>query len=224
MQDALQRRLLALALIVGVVVIAVANALHPDNPQPADSLQWIPVIGKTPGWSLIHWGLGLGAIFLNAAIAIVAHALAVERGAGATAAARATIYLVLVSLAVFLVLIGVEVAVRDSLRRAPADPGMMVATRALVLLGDAMITAWLVVFWASLGLFGLALAGSAQFPKWLGWVGAAIGAWVVLGVGVPRALAGASPWTEGPAFELAAILTLLWLAAVAVFEWRNAKA
>jgi hypothetical protein len=223
-QSALDRRLISLVLVVGVVIVAVANAVHPVNPRPDDQLQWIPICRATPSWNLIHWGLGIGTLLLNTAVALVAHRLVGELAGAASAAARAAVYLAVASIPVMMGLAATEVAVKDMLDRAAADPGAVAAVRPLVFLGSGLFGAFAITLWTGTLLFGLALAASARFPRWLGWIGALLGAWIVLAVGLPRAAWGPTAWTDGPAFDIAAVLTLAWLLAVAWFEWRHAKA
>jgi hypothetical protein len=128
------------------------------------------------------------------------------------------------ALPLMVALAAVEVGIKDALGRAPADPTVVASVRPLVLLGSAIFGGWMVVLWLSNALFGLALVASGRYPRWLGWVGVALGAWVVMAVGLARAAWGPTSWTDGAAFNIAAILTLVWLLAVAWFEWRNAKA
>jgi hypothetical protein len=71
---------------------------------------------------------------------------------------------------------------------------------------------------AALLLYGLAIAFSDVYPKWLGWAAAAVGVgWIVLGL-----LVAHNGFTQVPLTMLVSALLSLWVVVLAVFLWRKA--
>jgi hypothetical protein len=71
---------------------------------------------------------------------------------------------------------------------------------------------------AALLLYGLAIALSDIYPKWLGWAAVAVGlGWIVLGL-----LVAYNGFTQANLGLLVSALMALWLLVLAVFLWRKA--
>ena len=70
---------------------------------------------------------------------------------------------------------------------------------------------------AALLLYGLAIAFSDVYPKWLGWAAAVGVGWIVLGL-----LVAHNGFTQVPLTMLVSALLSLWVVVVAVFLWRKA--
>lgn len=65
--------------------------------------------------------------------------------------------------------------------------------------------------------YGLAIAFSDVYPKWLGWAAAVGVGWIVLGL-----LVAHSGFTQVPLTMLVSVLLSLWVVVLAVFLWREA--
>jgi hypothetical protein len=70
-------------------------------------------------------------------------------------------------------------------------------------------------------LFGVALAASARYPTWLGWLAIIGGSGTVAG-GALMAFHGFSPIAMNVAMPFGLIM-IVWLAAAGVLMWRRAS-
>ncbi len=211
----------ALSAAVGAIVTGVCNALHPEVFEAPNVLA---LIQGAPNWSGIHWGLMIGLVLMQigfTAVMLTLREAPVKNDAGGWG--LTAIYVLLVGLALWVGLFATEAAVKQVADAAKADASMVGPAKALVALGDALISAVATVYLLGIALLGVAIAVSVRYPRGMGIAGIAIGVAMVAGVGLPRAFTGPTGWTERLGFPLLAILTLAWTLGLAVLLWRSTR-
>jgi hypothetical protein len=84
-----------------------------------------------------------------------------------------------------------------------------------------VFSAWIILFFgATFIVYGLAVALSGNFPKWLGWVAAVLGL-VSLVVGFYQAYDGLSVTITNYAFAGSATLLTVWVLVMAILMGRK---
>ena len=151
----------------------------------------------------------------------------ITEGTGA-ALARLGFAAALVGLGMFVVVIGINGFAGDETAEAwvnaPADEKAAAfrVAEAVQHIVVGVIGLGSALFGIAILLYGLAVALSSIYPKWLGWVAVVIGLGAVF-AGFSIFLNGASYGTLIP-FLVSALLSFLWLLMMGVLMWRRAGA
>lgn len=176
MNDKALFRLSGLALMVGAVVGAVLNAIHPrDLDFDNFTESTLDAIAASSLWSPIHIGL----VFASA-LAILGFMGLYRSIEGELGAALARLGLVagIVGGGVLVVTLAIDgVAMKhvaDLWTSAGTDQSLVLpAAEALIAASSGMLSVSLLVFFGlGFGLFSLAVVFGQGYPKWLGWLGA----------------------------------------------------
>ncbi|MBW3664212.1 MAG: hypothetical protein KY469_14020 [Actinobacteria bacterium] len=171
--DAAALRTAGTLALVGGIVAAVANLVHPVIDDTATTEEIIALVGDTWYWTPLHLLIGAGVLILVAAFAVAAPTFPRPR---ARQAAQAAVVLGVLSGAIFVI----QIAGIDGIAfRYLADAGTDAELVALLQdLDVALLSLSIALFMgATAAVFGIALLADARYPSWLGWLA------VVAGVG-----------------------------------------
>ncbi len=117
--------------------------------------------------------------------------------------------------------VGVNTAA-DWVAASPADKAGAYTIAATVMDATSGIeTMSIIMFGLALVLFGISMARSTVYPRWLGWVAAVLGIAMVTVVGVPKFFNGSTSVLL-LIFGGLAILTTFWLLATGIWVARRA--
>ena len=213
-------RIGAVSAIVGVVTLFVADAFHGGH-DPANLGAILPEYAANANWEIVHIGQFLGFALVLVVLVALQHSIAEGRGA---ALARLGYVTAVVATATYAANQGVDgVAIKfvaDEWVSAPAaenaDASRVAGAVRHIEIGLSSFAQ--LTLGAALLLYGLAIAFSDVYPKWLGWAAAAVGVgWIVLGL-----LVAHNGFTQVPLTTLLSALLSLWVVVLAVFLWRRA--
>jgi hypothetical protein len=217
-------RIGATAGIVGALLGLVGNLLHPATPT-GDPEGVARAIADSQLWVADHLAIVLGLILMLGGLVALAHSIqdglpgALARLGSIAAVAGITVGLILVTLD------GLA-APRLAEAWATAPPGEQATALRLVLAQETLNFALAALFnilfaGVTFILYGLAVAWSRLYPRWLGWVAVA--------AGVGSVLAGLIQASAGQSTTITQILTIifptvitLWLIEMGVLSLRRA--
>jgi hypothetical protein len=175
MNDKALFRLSGLALMVGAVIGAVLNAIHPrDLDFDNFTESTLDAVAASSLWSEIHIGLVFAAALVVVGLMGLYRSIGGEAGA---ALARLGLGAAIVGGAVLVVTIAIDGVgmkhVADIWSSAGADETLVLpAAEALLAATSGLLSVSLLVFFGlGFGLFFLAIAFGEGYPKWLGWLG-----------------------------------------------------
>ena len=219
-------RIGGLAAVVGALLGMVGNLIHPVTPigDPAGVAR---VIAESQIWVPVHLAIVLGIVLMLGGLVAIRDSI---RDGLAGALARFGMVAAIAGAVIGLVLVILDgVAARQLAQEwAAAPPDERAIALGLVQANEtinfALASLFNLVFAAATFiLFGLAVALSDVYPKWLGWVAVAAGALSVV--------AGTVQATVGEPTESSRILTIigptvitLWLLLVGMLLLRKARA
>ncbi len=216
-------RIGAVAAVLGAVLAGVGNLLHPVTPRD-DQVGVARVIASSGSWTLVHVVIIAGVILMLAGLLGIRVSLA---GDGLTdALARLGMYAATIGTTIGLILVILDgVAAKqlaDQWAAAPASAAPVAL--GLVSVNETINFALGGLFNLSFAgipfiLFGLAVARSTIYPRWLGWVG--------FGAGVGSTAAGLVQAFTGKPTTTSLVLTIigptvitLWLIVMGTLLWR----
>ncbi len=224
MQDRTLLRIGAVSLIVGVILpIIFFVALHPKVPDPGDTEAILQSIVDSPSWAGIHVGILAGGFLIIGGLLALYRSITGEPGA---ALARLGFAAALVGGAIYLVSVAIEGSgalkvLADTWAAADDKAVPFAVAEAVYLVSmDIFSGGWIVFGGVAPILFGLAIALTDFYPKWLGWVA------VVLGVGnaVIAMVLFSQGWSQvtDSVFTVFAFMLNLWQLVMGVLMWRKA--
>ena len=216
-------RIGAVAAVLGAVLAGVGNLLHPITPRD-DQVGVAQVIASSERWTFVHVVIIAGVILMLAGLLGIRVSLA---GGGSTdALVRLGMYAATIGTTIGLILLILDgVAAKqlaDQWAAAP-EPALPVAL-GLVSASETVNFALGGLFNLSFAgipfiLFGLAVARSTTYPRWLGWVG--------FGAGIGSTAAGLVQAFTGTPTTTSLVLTIigptvitLWLVVMGTLLWR----
>lgn len=220
-------RIGAVSAIVGSVLAVVVNLLHPRTPDIARVEAFLPMVAGSAGWVGDHVGILFAVLLVTGGLVVISRSIGTEPGAAWAALGLAG---ALVSTAIGLVWMATDgiamKVVADAWASAPPAE-KAVAFRDGFLLAKvniALFTVWDICFFGgTFILYGLAVATSDAYPKWLGWVAMAAGLGSAL-VGLNLAYQGPSHLVLNILFPIFSIIITVWVFVMGVFLWRRAGA
>jgi hypothetical protein len=213
--------------VSGIVLLVIAGFLHPSQADPGNSIAAFQEYALSDIWIAAHLIQFFGALFVPGTLVALYRSIVREQGT-ATALAWLGVAAATASIAVAAVLQAVDgIALKMMVEQWASAPEAEKAAAFRV----AESMRWIEIGVNSLFrilagmtflLFGLAIARSRIYPRWLGWVGVAAGiAWFLSGLVV--AYNGFAISTLGIALGgLSYLLLLLWLLVLAALMWRRA--
>jgi hypothetical protein len=221
--DAITTRMGAVAMPLGIVLIAIAEIFHPAREDPTDFPAVFQEYAQSNVWTTVHLGEYFGFLLLLGGLVALYYSVSARPGWGAglapfgLAAAVATA-------ASFTVLQAVDgVTLRYAVHNWASAP----APQKTAAFAAAEVARWteigmnsLSYFLAGLTLFGLAIALGRVYPRWVGLMVALSGAAFVYDGVVVVAYEGFVP----SIIKVVGLLLLaVWAFVMAAFMWRNSN-
>jgi hypothetical protein len=218
-------RLGGLAAVVGAVLGGVGNLVHPVTPEH-DPVGVAQVIANSGIWTPIHLVIVLGIFLMVGGLIAICHSI---RGGLAGALARFGLFAAVAGATIGLVLVILDgVAARQLAQEwASAAPGEKATALGLVHLNETMNFALASLFnfvfaAATFILFGLAVAFSRVYPRWLGWAVLVAGV-ASVGAGLIQALVG-EPTTASRVLTIfGPTVITLWLLVMGILLLQKAR-
>jgi Domain of unknown function (DUF4386) len=218
-------RLGSIAAIVGSLGAAIGNLLHPVTPRD-DPEGVAQVIADSSAWTEIHLLIILGTLLMLGGIVAIGHTIrdGLPEALARLATYAATIGTTLGMATVILDGVGAK-QLADQWAASPAS------ARAVAL---AVVSANETTNFALAGLFnmsfagvpfillGLAVALGEDYPRWLGWIGAAAGTGSV-GAGVLQALTGEPTIASLVLTIIGPTVIAVWVIVMGVLSGRRAS-
>jgi len=218
-------RIGSIAAIVGSLAGLVGNLIHPATPI-RDQQGIARVIADSSSWTPIHLVIVAGIMLMLGALVALDHSI---RGGVAGALARFGLAAGVAGIAVGLILVILDGVAAKQLAeewaKAPADEQ---ATALRVVLANETINFALAslfnILFAGVTfiLFGLAVALSDVYPRWLGWVvvGAGVGS---IGAGLVQAFARVPTTASFVLTIIGPTVITLWLFVMGMLLARKAR-
>lgn len=223
MKDRTLLRIGAVLLIAGVVLTFSGGALHPLVPDPGDTAVILQSIVDSPSWAGLHVAILTGGFLMIVSLLALYRSITEEPGA---ALARLGFATALVGGGLYLVSIAIEgsgaLKVLADAWAAAADKAVPFAVaEAVYLVGmDIFSGGW--IFFGGIApiLFGLAIALTDFYPKWLGWMAVVVG----IGNALIAIVLFSQGWSQATdmIFTGFGLLLNIWQLVMGVFMWRKA--
>ena len=221
--DAITTRMGAVALPIGVVLIAISEIFHPAREDPMNFPAVFREYAHSDVWTTVHLGEYFGFLFLLGGLVALYYSVSARPGAGAGLAPFGLAAAVTTA-ASFTVLQAVDgVTLRYAVDAwASAPPSQKTAAFA-----GAEVARWTEIGMNSLSyflagltlfLFGLAIAVGRVYPRWVGLIAAISGAAFMYDGAVVVAYEGFVPWIVK---TVGLLLLAVWAFVMATLMWRN---
>lgn len=212
--------------VVGALLGMVGNLIHPVT--PIDDPEGVArVIAESDIWVPVHLAIVLGIVLMFGGLVAVYQSI---RGGIAGALARFGLFAAVAGATIGLVLVILDgVAARQLAQEwATAPPNEQATALSLVHANEtinfALASLFNFVFAAvTFILFGLAVALSDVYPRWLGWVVFLAGVWSI-GAGLIQAYVGEPTGATRILTIIGPTVITLWLLVIGVLLVRNASA
>jgi uncharacterized membrane protein len=214
-------RIGAVTLLLAVIVLVISTVLHPAHEDPMDNPVVFREYAQSELWIAVHLGQFLGFLLVIGGLVAVYYALTTRRGVGA-AVARFGLAAAVTTGASFSILQAVDgIALKRAVDAwASASPDQQVAAFAA-----AETIRWIEIGVNSLSfslvgltllLFGIAIALSSVYPRWVGAIAVA--------AGVANLIRGVEVSYRGFVSSVAALvapaLLAVWALVMVVLMWR----
>lgn len=220
-------RIGAVSAVIGAIVFAVANMLHPRSPDIEVTAEQVKTVAESGIWLTDHLAFVLGALLVLGGLVALQRSITSEPGA---AWARLGYVSALVSSGVVAVLVGLDgiasKVVHDAWAAAPAaeKAAALRISEALEEVDIGVFSIYIIVFFGiTFILYGLAVALSEVYPKWLGWAAVVLGIASFI-VGIVQAYVGLSVVGTNYLFSGFASLLTVWVLVMGILMWRKARA
>jgi hypothetical protein len=215
----------AIAAIVGSLMGMVGNLIHPAT--PLDDPEGVArVIAESDAWTLIHLTIIFGIMLMLGGLVALYHSIP---GDLAGALARFGLAAAVAGIAIGLVLVILDGVAAKQLAEewAEASPDEQATALRIVLANEsinfAIASLFNIVFaGATFILFGLAVAFSGAYPRWLGWVAAVAGV-ISVGAGLLQAFTGKPTMASFILTIIGPTVITLWLLVIGVLLFRKAR-
>jgi hypothetical protein len=213
-------RIGAVSAILGVITLFVADTFHGGH-DPADLEATLPEYAANANWEVVHIGQFLGYALVLISLVALYRSITEGRGVALARLGYVTVVLATAVYAVNQAVDGVAVKfVADEWVSAPAaeQANAFRVAQAVRHIEIGLSSFAQLILGAAFFLYGLAIALSDVYPKWLGWAAVVVGiGWVVLGL-----LVAHNGFTQVDLTISVGVLLALWVLVLAVFLWRKA--
>ena len=221
--DAITTRIGAVALPLGVIVIAVSEYFHPAREDPMDNVAVFMEYAHSDIWTAVHLGEYFGFLLLLGGLVALYYSVSAKPGMGAGLApfGLAAAVTTAGSYTVLQAVDGITLKrAVDAWASAPADQqtAAFAAAEAVRWTEIAMNSFSNFLSGLTLLLFGLAIGLGRIYPRWVGWMAAVSGAAFMYHGAVVVAYEGFVP--SIPKLVGLALLAV-WAFIMAVLMWRN---
>lgn len=215
-------RIGAVSVVLGVVVFSVAGIFHSGH-EPHNLVDSLPQYSGNPNWLAVHLGQFIGQFLVVIGLVALYRSLTVGPSAALAFLGFVT---TLVSFSTYAAVQGVDGVVIKFVadkwvNASDAEKGVAFRVAEAVRQIEVGLTS-LSVFLGGIAFifFGLAIALSDEYPRWLGWVTAALGIlWTVVGLGF--AYDGFAPWAINLSLVSGVALSV-WALIIGILMWRRA--
>src|SRR5215211_2234531 len=222
--DPITTRLGAVALPLGIIVLAVSEYFHPSRVDPMDNPAVFMEYAQSDSWTTVHLGEYFGFLLLLGGLVALYYSISTKPGVGAGLAPFGLAAAVTAA-ASFTVLQAVDgIALKravDAWASAPADQEVarFAAAEAVRWIEISMNSLSYFLAGLTLFLFGLAIALGSVYPRWVGLIAVVSGLALMYDGAVVVAYEGFVP----SIIKLVGLLLLAVLAFLMAFlMWRNA--
>ena len=223
--EAITNRIGAVSLPLGTILFVVVTAIfHPHREDPMDNPAVFMEYAQSDSWVVVHFAQWIAALLLIGGLVSLYYSIMTKPGAG-TDIARFGLMGAVLTAGAFTMLQAVDgVALKwavDAWATAPADQEVAAFTAAETVRWTeyALQSYSNILLGLTLILYALAMALSASYPRWLGWVAAGSGvAWMVHGVMVPYV----GLFDSIPRLVVIVLLAV-WTFIIAILMWRNSN-
>ena len=208
----------------GAALVFVSNAFHPDL-DFRDTEGSLRVISESATWVGVHVALLVAALLVIVGLVALYRSLASGPGA---APARLGLAMALVGGGVW----GVVSAIDGRLRKVVGEAWVNAPSEekaAALRMGEVVelatfgleAVATVVIFGVTFALYGLAVALSGQYPRWLGWAAVAVAAGSFF-AGLVKLYAGPAIVTATALDAVFSLVLMIWMIVIGVHLWRRA--
>ena len=211
--------------IIGAILGGVGNLVHPVTPEN-DPVGVARVIADSDIWVPVHLAIVLGIALMLGGLVAVYHSI---RGGLPGALARFGLFAAVAGATIGLVLVILDgVAARQLAQEwANAAPGGKATALGLVHVDETINFALASLFnfvfaAATFILFGLAVALSSVYPRWLGWVVFVAGV-TSIGAGLIQAYVGEPTGASRILTIFGPTVITLWLLVIGIFLVRMGR-
>src|SRR5262245_5242054 len=218
-------RIGGVAAVVGAVLGGVGNLIHPVTPEH-DPVGVARVIADSDIWTPVHLAIVLAIFLMLGGLVAIYHSI---RGGLPGALARFGLFAAVAGATIGLVLVILDgVAARQLAQEwASAAPGEKATALGLVHVNEtinfALASLFNLVFAAATFiLFGLAVALSNVYPRWLGWVAVVAGV-ASIGAGLIQASVGEPTGASRALTIFGPTVITLWLLVIGVLLVRKER-
>jgi hypothetical protein len=214
------------AAIVGSLAGMVGNLLHPETPLD-DEAGIARTIADSHSWLALHMTIEFGILLMLGALVALAYSIS-DGAAGALSKLGLAAGIAGVAVGLVLVILDGVAAKVLADRWAAAPPPEQATALRIVLANEttnlALASLFNILFaGATFILFGLAVALSDMYPRWLGWIAVVAGAGSI-GSGMVQAVAGKSTAASQILTIIGPTVITLWLFVIGIFLVRKAAA
>jgi hypothetical protein len=220
----LTTRIGAVLFLLGLVVVVISTQLHPAHENPMDNPAVFREYAQSDQWIAVHLGQFVGFLLVVGGLVALYFSLA-TRADAAAAVVRFGLVAAVMTGASFTILQAVDgIALKravDAWAIAPPDQQVaaFAAAEAIRWIEIGVNSLAFSLVGLTLVLYGIALALSAVYPRWLGWLAAAAGvAHIIRGVG-----ASYQGFVPSIAALIGLVLLAVWTVIMAVMMWRQSN-
>ncbi len=213
------------AAVAGAVVGLVGNLIHPETSGPGDPEATARVVADSQIWVPLHFALAVAFILMLLGLVAIHDSIT---GGLAGALARLGLASAVVGTAIGVIVVSLDgfaaKHLADAWSSAPADAraGALTSFRADDSINFALLSPLNLVFAGfTFVLFGLAVAASDVYPRWLGWIVAAGGVGGAVSGLIQAYLGEPTPITDALGIASPTVITL-WLLLMGVLLIRAA--
>ena len=221
--DAITTRLGAVALPLGIILIAVAEYFHPSREDPMNNPAVFMEYAHSDIWTAVHLAEYFGFLLMLGGLVALYYSVSAKPGVGAGLAPFG-LAAAMTTASSFTVLQAVDgIALKraiDAWANAPADQEAAAFAAAEVVRWTEIGMNSLSFFLAGLTLFlyGVAIALGTVYPRWMGLMAAVSGAALMYNGAVVVSYKGFVP----SIIKLVGLVLLaVWACIMAVLMWRN---
>ena len=215
----------SVAAILGAILAIPVNILHPRGAEFGDTSAHLQEIADSGIWVGVHIGIVVAVLLILGGLAAVYRSITEGWGA---ALARLGFASALVGTALTVVLIGgtdgIAMKVVADAWASSQDPALFQAAFVLEQINFGLLSMFIFIFFGvTFILYGLAVALTDVYPKWLGWAALVVGIAAAL-IGLVQAYNGPSTLVTNVLFPIVSILLTVWALVIGVLMWRKAGA
>ncbi len=218
-------RIGSVSAIAGAVFLIVFNVLHPPSGAFDDTRAHLQGIADSGIYQAVHVGILVGALLLLGGQGRALYrSIAAEPGAALARLGFAAALVGTATISLDIATDGIALKVVADAWASSQDPALFQAAYVLEQVVAGIFSIWIfVLLGVSFSLYGLAVALSDVYPKWLGWAAlvVAIGAGLI---GLAEAFSGHSVVLTNILFPIASILLTVWMLVMGALMWRRAGA